>query len=135
MLTKGLLQLPYLNWEEYRNLPYHTQDDLGSDTEDDTQDGPEDDTQDDPEDDTQNDPEDDTQNNHGLQASHHPRRTLDQYFYSGLRNTAYRDAGQTVSKWTGKDPAPGENGRDRAAEDSYVIMVDQLWVWYLGDSE
>ncbi|KAF2467650.1 uncharacterized protein BDR25DRAFT_233822, partial [Lindgomyces ingoldianus] len=66
-------------------------------------------------------------------TSHHPRRTLDQFFYSGLRNTTYRDAGQTVSKWTGA--SPGVNGRTKAVEDSYVVMVDQLWIWALEDGE
>ncbi|KAF4859771.1 hypothetical protein CGCSCA2_v006020 [Colletotrichum siamense] len=59
------------------------------------------------------------------------RRTLDEFYYSGLRNTASRNAGQTVSKWTGKDVR--ENGRDQAVEDSHVILVDQLWIWILDD--
>ncbi|KAF2261024.1 hypothetical protein CC78DRAFT_561920 [Lojkania enalia] len=69
---------------------------------------------------------------HKLTTACHPRRTLDQFFYSGLRNTKYRDAGQTVSKWTGAHP--GVNGRTKAADDSYVVMVGQLWVWVLEDA-
>lgn len=61
------------------------------------------------------------------------RRTLDEFYYSGLRETASRNAGQTVSKWTGKGVP--ENGRDQAAEDSRVILVDQLWIWVLDDCE
>jgi hypothetical protein len=63
----------------------------------------------------------------------HPRRTLDQFYYSSLRNTMTRDSDQTISKWTGSD-LQGD-GRPRAADDSLLIMVDQLWCFVLDDSK
>jgi hypothetical protein len=33
----------------------------------------------------------------------HPRRTLDQFYYSSLSNTERRDKDQTISKWTGPE--------------------------------
>ncbi|KAK0641789.1 hypothetical protein B0T16DRAFT_220794 [Cercophora newfieldiana] len=65
----------------------------------------------------------------GLSTLHH-RRTLDQFYYAGLQDTATRDAGQTVSKWTGAS-SMSTNGRDQAESDSLVVMVDQLWLWIL----
>ncbi|KAK3311667.1 uncharacterized protein B0T15DRAFT_508207 [Chaetomium strumarium] len=61
----------------------------------------------------------------------HPRRTLDQFYYSSLRNTDARDADQTISKWTGA--GLNADGRLSAADDSLLIMVDQLWCWVLDD--
>ncbi|KAK7420255.1 hypothetical protein QQX98_002910 [Neonectria punicea] len=63
----------------------------------------------------------------------HVRRTLDEFFYPGLRHTQARNAGQTVSKWTGKEEMDDENGRLQASPDSLVVMVDQLWIWVLED--
>ena len=62
----------------------------------------------------------------------HPRRTLDQFYYSSLGDTRGRDRDQTVSKWTG--PGVGADGRANAVDDSLMIMVDQLWCWLLDDS-
>lgn len=64
----------------------------------------------------------------------HQRRTLDEFYHSGLQNMELRNAGQTVSKWTGKsgEPMP-DDGRTEAVEDSLVIMVDQLWIWVLDE--
>ncbi|KAH9907232.1 hypothetical protein F4778DRAFT_721108 [Xylariomycetidae sp. FL2044] len=50
----------------------------------------------------------------------HPRRTLDQYFYSSLPDTAYRDSDQVVYRMTGDS----RGGRK-------LVMVDQLWLWFL----
>ncbi|KAH8802516.1 hypothetical protein F5884DRAFT_473742 [Xylogone sp. PMI_703] len=61
----------------------------------------------------------------------HPRRTLDQFYYSSLPNTEGRDKDQTISKWTGTNVE--EEGRSEAVEDSLLIMVDQLWCWVLDD--
>ncbi|KAK3294459.1 uncharacterized protein B0H64DRAFT_188360 [Chaetomium fimeti] len=61
----------------------------------------------------------------------HPRRTLDQFYYSSLWNTSTRDSDQTISKWTGTGVEPG--GRQRAASSSRLIMVDQLWCWVLDE--
>jgi hypothetical protein len=63
----------------------------------------------------------------------HPRRTLDQFYYSSLRDTETRDAGQTISKWTGKGLPEG--GRSGAVDDSLLVMVDQLWCWVLDESQ
>lgn len=50
---------------------------------------------------------------------YHPRRTLDQFAYPGLKDTRRRDASQVVSKLTGKEEVRGG---------SKMIMVDQLWL-------
>jgi hypothetical protein len=88
----------------------------------------------------------------------HPRRTLDQFYYSSLSDTATRDVDQTVSKWSGTefdgDGSEGRAalegtlsreplnsnmilaakltytpGRNAAVNNSLLIMVDQLWCW------
>ncbi|RYO95467.1 hypothetical protein DL762_000029 [Monosporascus cannonballus] len=61
----------------------------------------------------------------------HPRRTLDQFYYSSLTNTATRDVDQTISKWTGSNL--DEEGRAAAVTDSLMVMVDQLWCWVLDE--
>lgn len=63
----------------------------------------------------------------------HPRRSLDQFYYSSLSDTRERDADQTVSKWTGSQSKIAEDGRDEAERDSLIVMVDQLWVWVLNE--
>lgn len=60
---------------------------------------------------------------------------MDQFFYPGLQKTEFRDAGQTVSRWTGTNPEPGEKGRKTAIDSSYVIMVDQIWLWIINQGE
>ncbi|KAH8774561.1 hypothetical protein F5883DRAFT_15667 [Diaporthe sp. PMI_573] len=51
-----------------------------------------------------------------------PRRTLDQYFYSHLDNTARRDQDQVVFRYT----------RNQGAK---IFMVDQMWLWIInGDT-
>jgi hypothetical protein len=62
----------------------------------------------------------------------HPRRTLDQFYYSSLSDTKSRDCDQTISKWTGSDVT--SDGRNSAADNSLMVMVDQLWCWVLDDS-
>jgi hypothetical protein len=64
----------------------------------------------------------------------HPRRTLDQYYYSSLKDTTVRDSDQTISKWTGSG-CIDLGGRAAAGADSLLIMIDQLWCWVLDDSE
>lgn len=54
-------------------------------------------------------------------SSFHPRRSLDQFFYSSLPETSSRDQDQVVSKNTPKDARGGKK----------MIMVDQLWLWML----
>jgi hypothetical protein len=63
----------------------------------------------------------------------HPRRTLDQFYYSSLADTTVRDADQTISKWTGSHI--DQEGRARAGNDSLLIMIDQLWCWVLDESK
>lgn len=52
------------------------------------------------------------------QAPFQPRRTLDQYFYSHLDNTAHRDRDQVVYRWTQSDRPK-------------IFMVDQMWLWII----
>lgn len=47
-----------------------------------------------------------------------PRRTLDQYFYSHLDNTARRDKDQVVYRYTKN-------------EEPKIFMVDQMWLWII----
>ncbi|CAN9455834.1 unnamed protein product [Alternaria sp. RS040] len=54
-------------------------------------------------------------------SSLHPRRSLDQFFYSSLHNTTSRDQDQVLSKYTPEDVRGGKK----------MIMVDQLWLWLL----
>ena len=84
----------------------------------------------------------------------HCRRTLDQYGYPSLRNTAVRDADQILYKRTKQDAdAPPhkdlsmrhrlQSNRTAAARQSSllnandtvakVLMVDQLWLWIVDD--
>ncbi|QSS48970.1 serine/threonine-protein kinase ripk4 [Histoplasma capsulatum var. duboisii H88] len=53
----------------------------------------------------------------------HLRRTLDQYFYTHLTDTAARDRGQVVYRYTLKNSAEPK-----------IFMVDQLWLWILNDN-
>ena len=89
----------------------------------------------------------------------HCRRTLDQYGYPSLRNTAVRDSDQILYKRTSNEQADiGTQQREthmqhitsllrsaksmghavsmeRTAPDltAKVLMVDQLWLWVLDD--
>jgi hypothetical protein len=54
-------------------------------------------------------------------SSLHPRRSLDQFFYSSLPETSSRDQDQVVSKNMPKDSRGGKK----------MIMVDQLWLWLI----
>lgn len=79
----------------------------------------------------------------------HCRRTLDQYGYPSLRNTAVRDADQILYKRTkrkseaesSQEPptkeklssrssaGPKRRSSDNDDNDAKVLMVDQLWLW------
>ena len=81
----------------------------------------------------------------------HCRRTLDQYGYPSLRNTAVRDADQILYKRTkrkseaesSQEPpikeklssrsSAGQNHRSSGDDDNAakVLMVDQLWLWIM----
>jgi hypothetical protein len=53
-------------------------------------------------------------------SSLHPRRSLDQFFYSRLSDTTTRDNDQVVSKHTLRSPGGPK-----------MVMVDQLWLWVI----
>jgi len=56
------------------------------------------------------------------ELSLHTRRTLHQFFYSHLLDTTTRDNGQTIIKPTAIDQGGAK-----------MIMVDQLWLWVIGN--
>ncbi|KAB2109097.1 hypothetical protein AG0111_0g2554 [Alternaria gaisen] len=66
-----------------------------------------------------------------IDSQAYPRRSLDQFYYPALNDTRVRDKDQTISKWTGELLKP--NGREEAANDSAMIMVDQFWCWILDE--
>ncbi|CAN9386060.1 unnamed protein product [Alternaria alternata] len=66
-----------------------------------------------------------------IQKPQYLRRTLDQFYYPALDDTSDRDKDQTISKWTGTPLK--QNGRDKAATDSAMIMVDQFWCWIIDE--
>lgn len=55
------------------------------------------------------------------EPSLHIRRTLDQFYYFMLDNTAERDTGQVVYRWA----------KNQGDEDPMIIMVNQMWLWIL----
>ncbi|KAL1798009.1 hypothetical protein ACET3X_004615 [Alternaria dauci] len=61
----------------------------------------------------------------------YPSRTLDQFYYPALNDTSFRDKDQTISKWSGTPLE--QDGRDKAASDSLMIMVDQFWCWIVDE--
>ncbi|CAI6340753.1 unnamed protein product [Periconia digitata] len=61
----------------------------------------------------------------GKTSALHPRRSLDQFFYSSLPETSSRDKDQVISKNTPEDARGGKK----------MIMVDQLWLWMLETRE
>lgn len=74
-----------------------------------------------------------------------PRRTLDQFYYAGLRSTSARDRDQVVYRGTkpqAHDCAEmrvGLDGCSQCNEDigktARLTMVDQLWLWILDESK
>jgi hypothetical protein len=59
-----------------------------------------------------------------------PRRTLDQYFYSHLKNTTQRDQDQVVYRYMKK-----YSRRYGYTSGPKILMVDQLWLWILNEGE
>ena len=55
----------------------------------------------------------------------HIRRTLDQSYYSTLRDTKTRDEDQVVQRYAEYDPKIPKAARP-------MLMVDQCWLWILG---
>jgi hypothetical protein len=66
-----------------------------------------------------------------MQQSSASKKNLDQFYYSSLNDTTTRDADQTMSKWTGAGLT--QDGRISAAQDSLMIMVDQIWCWVVDE--
>ncbi|KAI0552777.1 hypothetical protein F4679DRAFT_591618 [Xylaria curta] len=67
----------------------------------------------------------------------HCRRTLDQFTYHMLHDTALRDTSQVMFKWQ-KEKEERENKLRHQKEPSRtltypLLMVDQLWLWILED--
>ena len=62
----------------------------------------------------------------------HCRRTLDQFGYPSLRNTASRDADQVLYRRTKLITSMYGALEDVVAK---VLMVDQLWLWILDGGE
>jgi hypothetical protein len=58
----------------------------------------------------------------------HIRRTLDQYYFLNLEDTSVRDKDQVVYRGT-------KPGRKSHSQQARVVMVDQLWLWILDDSQ
>lgn len=58
----------------------------------------------------------------------HIRRTLDQYYFLTLEDTSIRDRDQVVYRGT-------KPGRQSRSQNARVVMVDQLWLWILDDSQ
>lgn len=56
----------------------------------------------------------------------HMRRTLDQYYFWTVEDTASRDQDQVVCRGTRSRSDPEATAR--------VVMVDQLWLWILDES-
>jgi hypothetical protein len=80
----------------------------------------------------------------------HPRRTLDQSYYWTQKQTNYRDKDQIVYRATaprseslhhacGKNTAARKSACAQCNEDikkiPRLVMVDQLWMWILDESE
>lgn len=56
----------------------------------------------------------------------HLRRTLDQFYYTNIRDTSDRDRDQVLSKYGPESALVGSRP---------ILMVDQLWLWILGGGE
>jgi hypothetical protein len=58
-----------------------------------------------------------------LERPLHLRRTLDQFYYSDIKDTSDRDHDQVLSKYGPESERLGLRP---------ILMVDQLWLWILG---
>ena len=71
----------------------------------------------------------------------HPRRTLDQSYYGALKSTMTRDRDQVVYRATTPeqhgclDPGTCPQCKQDIRKVPRLIMVDQLWLWILDESE
>jgi hypothetical protein len=77
----------------------------------------------------------------------HPRRTLDQSYYTALKDTGTRDQDQVVYRATtrikhdcplrtnkGKEFQGCKQCQEDIGKTSRLIVVDQLWMWILDES-
>jgi hypothetical protein len=58
----------------------------------------------------------------------HIRRTLDQSYFLTLEDTRARDKDQVVYRET-------REGKSHYTRNTRIVMVDQLWLWILNNSE
>jgi len=71
----------------------------------------------------------------------HPRRTLDQSYYGALKSTGTRDRDQVVYRATTPaqhdciDSSTCLDCKQDIRKVPRLIMVDQLWLWILDDSQ
>jgi len=61
------------------------------------------------------------------------RRSLDQYHYHALSDTDRRDKDQLMSRIYQRTKESAESGKPKDRE--MIVVVDQLWLWVLKDSE
>ncbi|RYP58456.1 hypothetical protein DL769_008947 [Monosporascus sp. CRB-8-3] len=64
----------------------------------------------------------------------HIRRTLDQFYYIGMEDTESRDTKQVVQRYAVKGFDKIDKNQNDQLLQSKLIMVDQLWLWILGES-
>ncbi|KAG4434243.1 hypothetical protein IFR05_010262 [Cadophora sp. M221] len=65
---------------------------------------------------------------------HHVRRTLDQFYYIGMEDTEGRDINQVVQRYAVKGLDKIDKDYENVLLQSKLIMVDQLWLWVLGQN-
>src|SRR6266536_3870270 len=68
----------------------------------------------------------------------HPRRTLDQFYYYMLEDTEMRDKTQVIYHWAERQrQLHGHSGQgmQKVGPNMHVMMVDQLWLWIIDESE
>ncbi|KAF7517848.1 hypothetical protein G7054_g13681 [Neopestalotiopsis clavispora] len=63
----------------------------------------------------------------------HDPMTLDQFYYSGMRNTDNRDRDQVLSKYLDKPEHHYESKPNDAENRTKILMVSQLWLWIIDD--
>lgn len=61
----------------------------------------------------------------------HPRRTLDQSYYHMLPSTSARDSDQVVARRAKKEKREGLGEEGESFYGHNVLMVDQLWLWFV----
>ncbi|KAK7741911.1 hypothetical protein SLS62_010888 [Diatrype stigma] len=66
----------------------------------------------------------------GQDLSLHPRETLDQSYYYMMKDTAYRDRTQVVSRWNHSSDGHMNWAKTWISKPKHnILMVDQLWMW------